>query len=230
MAKHRKNKSTHTSQALNAMGLLMLSLIFCVCSADDAEINVSAVALFKDKAMLAINGKRRMLKVGATTAEGVKLLSASSDGALVELNGKQVNLKLDGKIVSNYVRGIEAQSLKLYPDRQGHYVVDGLLNGNGLRFLVDTGATAVSINKGAAKRMGLLYRVDGLPTRVTTAAGVVPAYRVIFDEVKIRNLSVKRVEGIVVDGDYPREALLGQSFLNRLNMQRIGQVLELRER
>ena len=65
---------------------------------------------------------------------------------------------------------------------------------------------------------------------MTTAAGVVPAYRVTFDEVRIRNLSIKRVEGIVVDGDYPREALLGQSFLNRLNMQRIGQVLELRER
>ena len=230
MAKHSENTKLNFALTL---GVITIGFVFGLPGlvfATDAEIEVAAAALFKNKAVLAINGKRRMLKAGATSPEGVKLLSASSDHALIELHGEQLTLKLDGKIVSNYVRGIEAKSLKLYPDQQGHYVVDGLINGNRTRFLVDTGATAVSINKSAAKRIGLLYRVDGQPTRVTTAAGVVPAYRVIFDEVRIRNLSIKRVEGIVVDGDYPREALLGQSFLNRLNMQRIGQVLELRER
>ena len=102
--------------------------------ANDGGIQVAAAALFKDKAVLAINGKRRMLKAGATSPEGVKLLSASSVQALVEINGKQVTLKLDGKIVSNYVRGIEAKSLKLYPDRQGHYVVDGLSTATALGF------------------------------------------------------------------------------------------------
>lgn len=230
MTKHRQKPNLSIAIQLIAFVLLTVVGVADSVAATDEGIQVAAAALFKDKAVLAINGKRRMLKIGATSPEGVKLLSASSDQARVEINGEPVTLKLDGKIVSNYVRGIEAKSLKLYPDRQGHYVVDGLINGNSTRFLVDTGATAVSINKTAAKRIGLMYRVDGLPTRVTTAAGVVPAYRVTFDEIRIRNLLVKRVEGIVVDGDFPREALLGQSFLNRLNMQRIGQVLELRER
>ena len=65
---------------------------------------------------------------------------------------------------------------------------------------------------------------------VQTASGVVAAYRVQFDEVMIRALSLKRVDGIVVDGSYPSEALLGQSFLNRLDMRREGNVLELQER
>ena len=65
---------------------------------------------------------------------------------------------------------------------------------------------------------------------ISTASGVAHAYRVLFDEVKVQALTLKRVSGIVVDGDAPTEALLGQSFLNRLDMHREGQVLELRAR
>ena len=95
---------------------------------------------------------------------------------------------------------------------------------------LDTGATSVVINKDDAKRIGLLYRVDGRRTMVETASGLVPAYTVRFDEVKIRSLSLKRVDGIVIEGNYPRTALLGQSFLNRLDMHREGDMLELTER
>ena len=56
------------------------------------------------------------------------------------------------------------------------------------------------------------------------------AYRVVFDETRIQNLVLKRVEGMVVDGSFPEIALLGQSFLNRLDMRREGNLLELQER
>jgi len=196
----------------------------------DQPIQALAVALFKDKAVLDINGTRRVLKAGKQSPEGVLLVKSTSEMATIEIGGERLDLRLDGRIVGHYVRGIAAKSLQLYPDRAGHYQVDGMINGNSIRFLVDTGATSVSINRATAKRIGLLYRVDGQPTMVETAAGLVPAYRVQFDEVKIRALSVKRVDGLVIDGDYPRTALLGQSFLNRLNMQRNGNMLELRER
>jgi aspartyl protease family protein len=196
----------------------------------DEAIRATAVALFKDKAVLMINGKRRIMKAGGESPEGVVLITSTSESALIKIDGKELTLHLDGKIVSHYPRGVAARTLQLYPDASGHYLVDGLINGNGVRFLVDTGATSVVINKDAAKRIGLLYRVDGRPTMVETASGVVPAYNVRFDEVKVRALSLKRVEGLVVDGNFPRVALLGQSFLNRLNMRRDGQMLELQER
>jgi len=216
----------------NAPGLAVLVATFlCITNAPaDEPLRASAVALFKDKAVLVVNGKRRILKIGKESPEGVTLLKSDSESALVRIGDEEITLRLDGKIVGTYARGIAAKSLQLYPGAGGHYFVDGKINGTSIHFLIDTGATSVVINKDVAKRIGLLYQVDGSPTRVETASGVVPAYRVRFDEVMIRALSLKRVDGIVVDGSYPREALLGQSFLNRLDMRREGLVLELRER
>jgi len=207
-------------------------LLMLLAGGGNAEeaLRATAVALFKDKAVLIINGKRRVMKSGDESPEGVVLITSTSESAVIRVDDKELTLRLDGKIVGHYPRGIAARTLQLYPDRSGHYLVDGLINGNGVRFLIDTGATSVVINKDAAKRIGLLYRVDGRPTMVETASGVVPAYAVQFDEVKVRALSLKRVEGLVVDGNFPRVALLGQSFLNRLNMRRDGQMLELQER
>ncbi len=210
-----------------------MSLACCLLGSNiqaNEPTRAAAVALFKNKAVLVINGKRRTLKAGSTSPEGVTLISSNSESAVIKIDDEELTLRLDGKIVGKYTRGIAAKSLQLYPGSGGHYFVDGQINGSSVRFLVDTGATAVVINKNIAKRIGVLYRVDGTPTMVQTASGVVPAYRVRFDEVMIRALSLKRVDGIVVDGSYPSEALLGQSFLNRLDMRRQGHVLELQER
>jgi aspartyl protease family protein len=210
--------------------VVLMSAFMGATQAADERIQVAAVALFKDKAMLIINGKQRLLKIGKESPEGVVLLESSSETAIITTGGERLTLHLDGKIVGTYVRGLAAKTLRLYPDRSGHYVVDGLINGNGTHFLIDTGATSVSINRDMAKRMGLLYRVDGVPTNVSTASGIARAYRVVFDEIRIQNLVLKQVEGMVVDGSFPEIALLGQSFLNRLDMRREGNLLELQER
>ncbi|MDA0823816.1 MAG: retropepsin-like aspartic protease [Proteobacteria bacterium] len=211
-----------------AVGLILSALTVAV--AVESSVEVVAVALFKGKAALSVNGKRRLLKIGETSPEGVSLVSASSDVAVIEIEGEHSSLQLDGKIGGAYTRGLAAKTVQLYPDPSGHYFVDGLINGNRFRFLIDTGATAVVINSSMAKRMGLLYDVDGEPTYVSTASGVVAAFKVTFNDIEIRHLALKRVAGVVIDGDFPSEALLGQAFLNRLNMRRDGQVLELQAR
>jgi aspartyl protease family protein len=212
------------------MGVIAALWLAVTAAGAEEAVRAAAVALFKDKAVLVINGKRRTLKSGAVSPEGVRLLEANSEFAVIEIDDKQLTLRLDGRIVGHYARGVASKTLQLYPDASGHYVVDGLINGNRVRFLVDTGATAVIINKNTAKRMGLLYRVDGRASRVETASGIVASYNVEFAEVSVRALTLKRVDGVVIDGEYPRVALLGQSFLNRLNMRRDGRMLELRER
>jgi len=220
------------------IGAALIALLLCSDparsepppAASESVVRAAAVALFRNQAVLRVNGRQYTLKAGKSTPEGVLLVESTSEAAVVEIGGERLTLRLDGKIVGHYPRGTAAKSLQLYPDSSGHYAVDGMINGNRIRFLVDTGATSVSINKATAKRIGLLYRVDGNPTFVETAAGVVPAYRVRFDEVSARNVTLKRVDGLVLDGEFPRVALLGQSFLNRLDMRRAGQMLELRER
>lgn len=191
---------------------------------------VQAVALFKGKAVLRIDGKQRVVKVGKPTPEGVELLAADANSARVRIAGEELELRLDGRISGNLKPSTANAIVRLVPGRNGHYFVDGQINGNPVRFLVDTGASSVAINKHTARRIGLQYRVDGQRGLVNTASGTAVAYSVVFDEVKVQALGFRNVRGVVIDGDAPSEALLGQSFLNRLDIVREGAVMELRGR
>ncbi len=204
------------------MGLLLSSQL----ALSGAKIH--AVALFKDKAVLDVDGKRRSVAVGATTREGVKLLQANSERAVIEVDGERLTLKLNGKIITGAAK--HKNRIQLFPGKGGHYFVDGLINGHKIPFLIDTGATTIAINKNMAKRIGLQYRVDGTKGLVETASGTVAAYDVRFKTVQIRAITLRNVRGTVLDGNFPRVALLGQSFLNKLNLRRDGIVMELSER
>lgn len=191
---------------------------------------VSAVALFKDRAVLLIDGRSRTLKAGDESPEGVRLLQADAGRARVVIDGHERELLLDGLSQSGGVTSREAVVVRLLPGDGGHYFADGQINGNPVHFVVDTGATTVTMNKHMARRIGLSYMVDGHPGRVETASGVAAAYGVMLNEVKVQSLRLGRVQGTVIDGDFPSEVLLGQSFLNRLDIHRSGAVLELRAR
>lgn len=191
---------------------------------------ITARALFDDQALLEIDGRQRVLKAGQRSPEGVLLVNADPRAAQIEVGGRAYTIALDASIGTTFSRGVEPKRLSLAPASDGHYYVDGTINGTGIRFVIDTGATTVAISRHDAKRIGLLYRVDGEPAPVETASGVAAAYRVVFRSVKARTLEARNVPGIVIDGDYPTVALLGQSFLNRLDLRREGQLLELKER
>lgn len=183
--------------------------------------------LFPDRAILLVNGTTRVLTEGARSPEGVVLLEAAPEHAVLQWEDTRIELTLGtGQYsISQATRTVAA--LKLVPGENGHYFVDGTINGASVRFLVDTGATVVAINRQTARSLGLLYRTDGRPGRIETASGVVDAWYVTFDTVAARNLTLKQVEGVVVDADYPSNALLGQSFLNAFTLKREGPVLEI---
>ncbi|MEX2482362.1 MAG: TIGR02281 family clan AA aspartic protease [Gammaproteobacteria bacterium] len=194
-----------------------------------AAPRIVAVALFNGKAMVEVDGRRVLLREGERSDEGVLLLSSDADGARVEVDGNTYDLALDQRIGGD-LPAAAAPIVRLLPGAQGHYFVDGQINGRLVHFLVDTGATNIAINKHTARRIGLRYAVPGERGTVETASGAAVAYRVVFDEVKVQGIRLTRVPGIVIDGDAPRDPLLGQSFLNRLDIHREGMVLELRAR
>ncbi|HMM76926.1 MAG TPA: TIGR02281 family clan AA aspartic protease [Gammaproteobacteria bacterium] len=228
----RKARSLAGEGILRVLGcLLAAGLVAAARGADgDGGPRITARALFEDRALLEIDGRRRVLKAGQRSPEGVLLVGADPRAARVEVAGRAYTIALDASISTAFSRGIEPKRLALAPASDGHYYVDGTINGTGVRFVVDTGASTVAISRHDAKRIGLLYRVDGEPAPVETASGVATAYRVVFRSVKARAIEVTNVPGIVIDGDYPTVALLGQSFLNRLDLRRQGLLLELKER
>lgn len=210
---------------LNQYGIV-LGLGLAIAPGLSFATDVEITALFGGKAMVIINGgKPRMLAVGQTSPEGVKLVSANSSGATLEIDGKRQTLGM-GQSISTTVRASAKPTVKLVADGGGHFNVVGSVNGRPINFTVDTGATMVSFSTATAQQFGIdLTRAR--QGAVSTAGGMVRAYSVTLDSVKVGDISMNFVEATIVDGLPPGFALLGNSFLSRLQMQREGNVLTL---
>lgn len=64
--------------------------------------NIAVVGLFSNQAVLLINNKQRLLKVGKTSPEGVKLISATSQKAVLEFEGVQKEYFLSSQVGTNF--------------------------------------------------------------------------------------------------------------------------------
>jgi aspartyl protease family protein len=122
-----------------------------------------------------------------------------------------------------------ASSVMVTADERGHFFADGQVNGVPIRFAVDTGATFISLPAGEARRLGLDYR-KGQPAAMETANGIAMAYRIKLDTVRVGEVTVNNVDAVVMEGDKLPVALLGMSFLNRMDIRREGAILTLTKR
>jgi aspartyl protease family protein len=193
------------------------------------ESQVSVVGLFSGRALLMINGKGpQNLAVGQTSQEGVKLVSADSTQAIVEVDGKLRTLVMGQgvSVGSHDAQGNGAQSVTLYSNQDGHFLGDGSINGYPVKFILDTGATSVTMSSAQARRIGLDY-LSGQAGYSATAAGTVKAWGVSLNSVKMGAMVLNQVPGVVIEGDNPPLVLLGMSALNRLEMKRDGIAMTL---
>ncbi len=198
--------------------LLMGGGVFCAMHAI-AQTQVNVVGLFTDKAVLIINGGTpKTLSVGQSS-DGVKLIAATSQMATLEIEGKIRQLTMGQAVAVGGSVGNGNPSVTLYANGQGHFVADCQINGVALKFLVDTGATHVTLNSGDAKFAKIDYK-RGQPIQVATANGVVTAYAVTIANLKIGNISLSQVPASVLEGGSPSMVLLGMSALNRMEMKR----------
>lgn len=192
--------------------------------------DVNVIGLFSNKAVVVINrGSPRTLSVGEATAEGVKLISADRNAAVMEIDGKRQTLEMGQHFATAASRNTGGGSVTLSSDSQGHYISDGQVNGQHIRFLVDTGATLVSLSAADARRMGIDYLKGQRGYSLVADGRKVPSYRVKLDSVTLGDVTLFGVEASIGEGDIGA-ALLGMSFLSRTEMRREGQVLTLTKR
>lgn len=177
----------------------ILPLLLAAGLAVAAEVRV--VGLFPGAAVVNVDGRRQLLKVGQEGPGGVQLLEADGRGALLRVEGVERRYEL----TRDYGTG-----------EGGHYWVAGAVDGQPVQFLVDTGATTVALSETQARRLGVDYRGGGRPVRVSTANGTAQGWQVKLNRVKVGSLEVLGVEAVVLQGDSPGTALLGMSFLNRV--------------
>jgi len=214
------------SRYLLPLTVLLMSLFsVSVPAAPDVRV----VGLFNDQAVLQINGRQHVLKAGQTSPEGVKLLEANSESAVLQIEGERVEARLDGR-VSARKQGSTAREVQVWRNTSGMYTTVGSINGLPVSFLVDTGATQVAMNAAQARRLGIDYRVTGSPAEVTTASGVERAWMVSLDSVKLGELEVRNVQAVVLEGTQPQTTLLGMSYLGRMKIINDGQLMTLQKK
>lgn len=175
-------------------------------------------------ALLIIDGEPRTIEVGAS-AKGVKLISLEDGHAVVEYGGRRQTLTLGaapGRVVPQTPAPRQI-SLPMGPG--GHFTSIGTINGQVTSFLVDTGATSVTISQIEAEKLGLRY-MYGKRMVTMTANGVVPAYQIQLGTVRLGDVEVRDIEAIVIPGTISH-VLLGNSFLNRFQMRRENDVMTL---
>jgi aspartyl protease family protein len=192
-----------------------------------AAASVTVVGLFPGKAVVVINGgPPRTLSAGQKQPEGVTLISTTSDSATFDIDGKRTTLDVGQHFA---VSTGSAQGVTLAADSRGHFVTLGQINGKSVRFLVDTGATSVAIPASFAQSAGIDY-LKGRRGMSMTANGPAVVYRVLLDSVSVGDVTLQQVEAMVMEGPGLGIALLGMSFLNRVDMKREGQSMTLVKR
>lgn len=207
--------------------VVLLCLALAMGGAAAADVALIGVIGGKAAVLAVEGGDPKTVKVGQKW-NGITVLSVEKDRATVEIDGKRRVLIHGQHYRSESAMRASRESVTLAADARGHFFTDGAINGVQQRFLVDTGASVVVLASTDAARMGLDYRKGALAV-VQTANGTAEAHRIKLDSVRVGDITLSSVEAVVIHQAMP-VALLGMSFLNRVEMKRDGPNMVLTRR
>ncbi|MBU1365751.1 MAG: TIGR02281 family clan AA aspartic protease [Gammaproteobacteria bacterium] len=204
-------------------------LVFLVAMLPTLSIaqDVGLAGIMGSKALLMINGGEPQAVPVGKTIDGIKLLSVQGDQVIIEVGGRKRPLRV-GQHAIGVSTGDGSDKIIMTADVQGHFYTTGTVNGTSVRFVVDTGATTIALGPNDARRIGLDLR-QGQRGLTSTANGTVVVTRMPLDTVRIGGVTLHNVEAVVLPTNMPI-ALLGMSFLNRMEMQRDGSTMTLKKR
>lgn len=211
----------------------LLTLLLLAAGAQAQTVGLAG--MLGGRALLIVDGAPPKTVAAGETYKGVKVVSTQGDVAQVSIGGKQYSLRVgdapasvgmgsiaaDGSVVSS-------NKVVLTAGSGGHFTLEGLINGRSVPMVVDTGATFVTLSVEEAQRVGLNYKA-GLPSQLSTANGVIPAWRVRLATVRVGDVLVYDVDSMVSSGAMPY-VLLGNSFLSRFQMTRNNDQMVLEKR
>ena len=197
--------------------LLTLALAFASCQAAATDVFVTSVS--PTQVQLIVDGKTaRTLRLEEVSPEGVKLIEIKGSAALLQVDGRTVQLGLGQATV---------RSTALRADRQGHFMVQAVINNVPLPAMIDTGATSVAITWNQALQMGIDPR-QGQRAVTQTANGPASVWMVTLARVQVGDIVLLNVPGTVSESiDRTPIVLIGMSFLRHVEMRRSGDTMTL---
>lgn len=189
--------------------------------------SVALTGVLGQRALLVVDGSGpRSLAVGESW-RGVKLLSVSGEQATLEIDGRRTSVRLGAAPASVGEAGA-GRRIVLQADGRGHFTGQGRINGQLVQFMVDTGASTLSLGAPEAERLGIAYR-NGQPVRLSTANGNTLGWTVRLDSVRIGDVVLSGVSAVVVPLAMPY-VLLGNNVLAQFQMTRGTQQMVLEQR
>jgi len=217
------------TQAL--LALTRVLALVCAVSPVAMAQTVGLSGMLGGKALVIIDGGAPKTVAVGDTYKGVKIVSTQGDQAVVEIAGKQQTLRVGdapASVGSGAGTGASGNRIILTAGGGGHFFTLGQINGKSTNMVVDTGATTVSLSVQEAQRMGLDYK-SGQMIQMSTANGVIPGWLIKLGSVRVGDVVVHGVDGIVSSGSMP-VVLLGNSFLTHFQMTRTNDQMVLEKR
>ena len=219
-----KRKRINLISALHVLACVFLFSFSLRANAFEIQV----YALFKDMAIIKVDGVQHKLKTGETTPEGVKLISADSERAILQVKGKTESYPLGENFSISFAEKPKMEA-RIW-SAGGMYLTNGFINDQVVKFVVDTGASWIAMNKQQADELGIQYLLIGDKAVASTANGHTNVHTVLLKKVRVGDIELHNVEAAVLENSNPKYILLGNSFLDRVDMEREGQMMLLKEK
>lgn len=217
--------TSHACHAPRRIARSIAAALGAIAAVASAQQVMLAGSIGQSKALLVIDGQPQTLAVGAS-ARGVTLKRLGEGEAEVEVGGQIRVLRLGMTPARVGAGGPPPGTQIVIPvGPGGHFTAEGAINGKPVRFMVDTGATAIALSQAEANRIGLEWQ-RGRPGTTQTAGGPVPVNLVNLTSVRIGDVEVSNVGAVVIPAELPM-VLLGNTFLGRFTMHRDADVMRL---
>lgn len=184
-----------------------------------------------NKALLVIDGAPPKGVGAGETHRGVKVLSTQGNQAEVEIGGKRQTLRLgEGPVTAapGEPETGDKRRIVLHAGTHGHFRPQGQINGKTVTFMVDTGASVVSLSVAEAEAIGIKY-TNGDRVLLNTANGQTIGWKVQLSSVRLGSVDIYNVDALVTPAPMPY-VLLGNSYLTRFQMTRTNDQLVLEQR
>lgn len=164
---------------------------------------------------------------------GVKAVSPTKTGLIPMMIFWCVVMGLLYMLMTHYLKPKQVQvlangDLVINRSQDGHFYTTGTINGREAKFMVDTGASLVSVSDKFAQKA---FIRGGVPVTFKTANGDRPGRVVEGVGVSIGPVSVANVKvGVGLYGGDENDVLLGQSFLSNFDITMSKSQMVLRTR
>ncbi len=177
---------------------------------------------FSDGAVVSVSGGIS-IQTGSTTY--MQFNGTSLQPVQMAL-GYRISRPVDAQSVSQPTEIIGVGKVELKQTRQGHYFSSGTINGAPVVFMIDTGATTVSISSEIASRAGIQKCA---PLLVSTANGSVTACTTTVPEITFSKFRLTNVD-VNIMPNMPGDALLGMNVLRKFHIEQVDKVMRISSR